>query len=640
MPTLSPSPVRQRRKQARPQELLNAALELFVEKGFAATRSEEVATRAGVSKGTLYLYFPSKEELFKAVVRSNISALIAEGQQIADQFDGPSAQLLRLLLHTWWQRVGDTACRRHLQDHHRRGAQLPRAGAVLYRRSRSLPAHRLISGTLQRGIDRGEFRTVPVDEATHALIAPMLFQALHKHSIGACPVLGTRHEPDPADRHPGGPDAAWPAARAAAPVPATPGPARADVKRWHKLTLAALLLAGGGGGRRPGAERAQGAAGAGRCGAQGRGRAGADAADLLPVRRAELARTLEVSGSLVAVNSAFVKARVAAEIKSVAVREGDSVRVGQVLAQLDTTEFDWRLRQAEQQAQAARSQLEIAQRALQNSRSLVTQGFISATALENAVSTEAGAQATLQAAMAAVELARKARGDATVSAPIAGQIAQRLVQPGERVPVDAKLLEIVDLSRLELQASVAPESAGAAARRRIGAAQGRRHRRPRRRARGAHQPQRAGGLAQRHRLPGAGAATLRCARACSRAAAIELERRQALLLPLSAVRTDQAQPYALRAGGHAGGAAHAEPGHARRSGRRTRRSRCCKAWPMATACWPAAWARCATAPRCASATPGRRRHRPAPPAPRRGQRRALTRRTRPCGSPASRSATR
>jgi RND family efflux transporter MFP subunit len=232
----------------------------------------------------------------------------------------------------------------------------------------------------------------------------------------------------------------------------------------------------------------------------------------------------------------------------VAVREGDRVRAGQVLAQLDPTEFNLRLRQAEQQAQAARSQLDIAQRALQNSRSLVAQGFISATALENAVSTEAGAQATLQAALASVDLARKARADATVSAPISGLIAQRLVQPGERVPVDAKLLEIVDLSRLELQASVAPENAGLL---RVGAT-------------------------ARLKVDGiddyVGARVVRInpsAQAGSRSViaylelephpalrqglfargSIDLERRQALLLPLSAVRTDQAQPYALRLDG-------------------------------------------------------------------------------------------
>ena len=183
------SPVRQRRKEARPQELLNAALELFVQKGYSATRSEEVAARAGVSKGTLYLYFPSKEELFKAVVRSNLSSLIAEGQQIADQFDGPSEQLLRLLTHAWWGRVGDTAAGGIFKIIIAEVRNFPEL-AQFYTDEVILPAHRLISGTLQRGIDRGEFRPVPVNETTHVLIAPLLFRALHKHSVGACPVLG------------------------------------------------------------------------------------------------------------------------------------------------------------------------------------------------------------------------------------------------------------------------------------------------------------------------------------------------------------------------------------------------------------------------------------------------------------------
>src|SRR6218665_481252 len=102
---VSTSP-RQRRKEARPQELLAAALALFVEKGFAATRSEEVARRAGVSKGTLYLYYPSKEELFKAVVRQNLSKLLADGAGIADGFEGPTSDLLAILLRTWWEQVG------------------------------------------------------------------------------------------------------------------------------------------------------------------------------------------------------------------------------------------------------------------------------------------------------------------------------------------------------------------------------------------------------------------------------------------------------------------------------------------------------------------------------------------------------
>jgi len=316
------------------------------------------------------------------------------------------------------------------------------------------------------------------------------------------------------------------------------------MKRWHKLTLALLLLAlvAVGVGRVLGARRAQQVQAA----AAPKTSAALElaASELLTVQQAELSRTLEVSGSLVAVNSAFVKARVAAEVKSVAVREGDAVRVGQLLAQLDPVEFDMRLRQAEQQAQAARAQLEIAQRALQNSRSLVTQGFISATALENAVSTEAGAQATLQAALAAVDLARKARADATVNAPIAGFVSQRLVQPGERVPVDAKLLEIVDLSRLELQASVPPESAGLL---RVGATaklkvDGIDDDVPARvvRINPSAQPGSRSVIAYLELQPNPALRQGLFARGI-----IELERRQALLLPLSAVRNDQAQPYAL-----------------------------------------------------------------------------------------------
>jgi AcrR family transcriptional regulator len=194
MLSLSPTPTRQRRKEARPQELLHAALELFVEKGFSATRSDEVAARAGVSKGTLYLYFPSKEELFKAVVRSNLSALIAEGQLIADRFDGSSSQLLRRLMHAWWQRVGSTGAGGIFKIIVAEVRNFPEL-AQFYTDEVIVPAQRLICGTLRRGIERGEFRAVPLDEAAHTLIAPLLFLALHKHSIGACPVMGPHMNP-------------------------------------------------------------------------------------------------------------------------------------------------------------------------------------------------------------------------------------------------------------------------------------------------------------------------------------------------------------------------------------------------------------------------------------------------------------
>jgi AcrR family transcriptional regulator len=192
--TATTSPARQRRKEARPQELLDAALALFVEKGFAATRSEEVAARAGVSKGTLYLYYPSKEELFKAVVRQNLTALIAEGEELAESFAGPTAGLLEVLMQTWWERFGNTAAsgiHKIVISEVRNFPEL----AQFYNDEVILPADKLFSGIVRRGIERGEFRPMPEHEVAHALMAPMIFIALCQHSLGACPVRGGDLDP-------------------------------------------------------------------------------------------------------------------------------------------------------------------------------------------------------------------------------------------------------------------------------------------------------------------------------------------------------------------------------------------------------------------------------------------------------------
>jgi AcrR family transcriptional regulator len=181
--------VRQRRKDARPQELLEAALALFVEKGFAATRAEEVAKRAGVSKGTLYLYYPSKEELFKAVVRQNLTSLIAEGEQLAGSFEGSSADLLALLIQTWWERFGNTPAagiHKVILAEVRNFPEL----AQFYADEVMVPADRLFGGCVDRGVARGEFRPMPTHEVALALIAPLIFMAVHRHSFGACPVHG------------------------------------------------------------------------------------------------------------------------------------------------------------------------------------------------------------------------------------------------------------------------------------------------------------------------------------------------------------------------------------------------------------------------------------------------------------------
>jgi multidrug efflux system membrane fusion protein len=178
------------------------------------------------------------------------------------------------------------------------------------------------------------------------------------------------------------------------------------------------------------------------------------AQDVTTAKTREIMQGLSVSGTLKAINSAFVKARVAGELQGLTVREGDSVKAGQELARIDATEYIARLQQTRQQADAARAQREISQRQYDNNKALVDQGFISKTALDTSLASLQAADATYRAALSAVEVTRKSVDDAVLKAPITGQVAQRLAQNGERLPIDARIVEIVDLSQLELEAAL------------------------------------------------------------------------------------------------------------------------------------------------------------------------------------------
>lgn len=175
----------ERRKEARPQELLAAALDLFVERGFASTRLEDVARQAGVSKGTLYLYFTNKEELFKAVVRDSIVPVIGAAEDSIAGFDGHSAELLRAVIGNWWQRIGATKASGIPKLMMAEAANFPDI-ATFYQEEVIARGTRMIAGLLERAILRGEFRPMNVEIMTQVLVAPMLMLMTWKHSVGPC----------------------------------------------------------------------------------------------------------------------------------------------------------------------------------------------------------------------------------------------------------------------------------------------------------------------------------------------------------------------------------------------------------------------------------------------------------------------
>jgi RND family efflux transporter MFP subunit len=183
------------------------------------------------------------------------------------------------------------------------------------------------------------------------------------------------------------------------------------------------------------------------------------ASDVFTAKTQNLSLGIAVSGALKATQSAIVKARVAGELQELNVREGDRVQAGQVIARIEPSEYQARVRQTQQQADAAKAQVDIAQRQFDNNQALVNQGFISQTALLTSQASLNGAKATHAAALAALDLTNKSLADATLRSPLSGVVAQRLAQPGERVAIEARLVEVINLSQLEIEAALTAEDA-------------------------------------------------------------------------------------------------------------------------------------------------------------------------------------
>lgn len=178
-----------RRKEARPSELTAAALELFVEKGFAATRLDEIAARAGVSKGTLYLYFDSKEALFKAVIREGMLPLLAEGEGLLASRPGPAGELFKSIVMRWWEMVGEGAIGGIPKLVVAEARNFPEV-ARFYAEEVIERGRRLLAAVLRRGVDSGEFRVFDPETMVHLVFSPLMMRAIWMHSLDFCEIRG------------------------------------------------------------------------------------------------------------------------------------------------------------------------------------------------------------------------------------------------------------------------------------------------------------------------------------------------------------------------------------------------------------------------------------------------------------------
>ena len=227
-------------------------------------------------------------------------------------------------------------------------------------------------------------------------------------------------------------------------------------KSWMKwaAALVIILLIAVGVARALSARKAQQQALSASSAAKDLGSVELAASDVVKAQMLDITQGLPVSGSLKAVNSALIKARVAGELQGLTVREGDFVKAGQMIARIEASEYQSRVRQSREQAESAKAQVDVVQRQYDNNKALVDQGFISKTALDTSLANLNAAQSSYKAAQAATDVARKSVEDTILKAPISGQVSQRLAQPGERVAIDTRIIEIVDLTRLELEATL------------------------------------------------------------------------------------------------------------------------------------------------------------------------------------------
>jgi AcrR family transcriptional regulator len=185
MPKTLTKPRWRRRKDARPEEIISAALEVFADRGFAATKLEDVARRAGVTKGTIYLYFENKEALFKALIRQTIVPVLAQGEELAKSFTGSARELFERLVREYWRLVGETSLVGIPKLMMAEANNFPELARFYYEEVVTR-GHRLMAGVLERGIKAGEFRPVNVAVATKLAMAPVMHAVIARRAFSAC----------------------------------------------------------------------------------------------------------------------------------------------------------------------------------------------------------------------------------------------------------------------------------------------------------------------------------------------------------------------------------------------------------------------------------------------------------------------
>lgn len=184
------------------------------------------------------------------------------------------------------------------------------------------------------------------------------------------------------------------------------------------------------------------------------------ATEVIRLEQVALSRAVPITGTLTATTQTIVKSRVSGDIREISVREGMSVKAGELVASIDPTEFQLRVSEREAALRSAQAQLEQARRTLANNQALLEKNFISQNAFDNARWSVDVASAASDSAQSLLDQARKSLADTRITAPMSGLVSQRFVQPGEKVSPDNRIVSIVDLSRLEVEAQVPAGEAG------------------------------------------------------------------------------------------------------------------------------------------------------------------------------------